>query len=117
MNRNLLIVAALFGLVSFTTVNAQSKDTPMGADRHMAKGVPCAACHGKNNEIATPSIDQCSTCHNPDQVAAKTTQAQPRNPHVSPHYGNKLDCALCHLQHSKPENFCAQCHDFEFKVR
>ncbi|WP_418545649.1 cytochrome c3 family protein [Parasutterella excrementihominis] len=42
---------------------------------------------------------------------------KPQNPHVSPHYGNKLDCTLCHLQHAAPENYCAQCHSFDFKVK
>ncbi|MBW2098891.1 MAG: cytochrome c3 family protein [Deltaproteobacteria bacterium] len=32
------------------------------------------------------------------------------NPHNSPHYGADLDCNFCHHQHSKSENFCAQCH-------
>jgi cytochrome c oxidase cbb3-type subunit 3 len=34
----------------------------------------------------------------------------PPNPHTSPHYGTELDCNLCHRQHAKSENYCAQCH-------
>ena len=32
---------------------------------------------------------------------------------AAPHNG---DCILCHLQHEKSENYCAQCHNFKFVV-
>jgi len=41
---------------------------------------------------------------------------KPSNPHTSPHYGMSLDCNLCHHQHAKSENYCSQCHKFDFKV-
>lgn len=87
-----------------------------GADRHAAKGVACASCHGEKNEVTYPSIEQCSKCHNPAEMEAKTKDMKPANPHVSPHYGNQLDCANCHVQHAEPVNFCDQCHTFGFKV-
>ncbi len=90
---------------------------PFGADRHAEKGVACTSCHGAKQEIAVPSIDQCKKCHDPKAVAEKTKSVKPQNPHVSPHYGTELDCALCHLQHDKPENYCNQCHQFNFTVR
>lgn len=91
-------------------------DTHFGADRHVAKGIPCASCHGEKNEIASPSIEQCTRCHNPDELVKKTAKVEPKNPHTSPHYGNKLDCVLCHVMHDKTENYCEQCHKFDFKV-
>ncbi len=87
-----------------------------GAERHVAKGIPCTACHGAKQEIAAPNIDQCTKCHNPASVAKKTANVKPRNPHQSPHYGNQLDCVLCHVQHEATENYCDQCHKFGFKV-
>ncbi len=102
---------------SFLALSGTVAASDFGADRHVAKGVQCASCHGANNEIAYPTIEQCVQCHKPDDVAAKTKDVKPHNPHVSPHYGNTLDCALCHLQHSAPENYCAQCHDFSFNVK
>lgn len=105
-----LSIALLLGL-------SVSYAADFGADRHAKAGVQCAACHGAKNEITTPSIEQCRQCHDPAQVAEKTKNIKPQNPHVSPHYKNELDCALCHLQHDKPENYCDQCHKFNFKVK
>lgn len=87
------------------------------ADRHAAKGVTCVQCHGQNNEITTPDINQCKKCHNADELVEKTKNVKPQNPHVSPHYGNTLECTLCHVQHAEPENYCNQCHSFDFKVK
>jgi hypothetical protein len=107
-----LAAALLLSLSGFAAAEGN-----MGADRHLAKGIKCEMCHGAKNEVAFPNIDQCTKCHDPKQVAEKTKDVKPQNPHQSPHYGNTLDCALCHLQHSKPENYCAQCHSFDFKVK
>lgn len=88
-----------------------------GADRHMSKGINCQSCHGANKEIESPAIQQCKVCHNPAQLAKKTEKVKPHNPHISPHYNTDLDCVLCHVQHAEPENYCAQCHQFNFKVK
>lgn len=108
--RSLIVLAAALLL----SIPAYATD--YNSNRHVKKGIPCAACHGANNEVAYPTIDQCKTCHNPEQTAQKTKKIKPQNPHVSPHYGNSLDCGLCHLQHSPTENYCDQCHTFGFKV-
>ena len=60
------------------------------ADAHTSKGVPCEACH--------------------------VSKVKPQNPHTSPHYQNKLECNNCHVGHEPSENFCGQCHNFEYKV-
>ena len=114
MNRKLLTTALLVAFASTFVVGTQAAE--MGADRHVKKGIQCEMCHGAKKEIDYPSIDQCVKCHDPQVVADKTKNVKPRNPHVSPHYGNKLDCALCHIQHAQPENYCDQCHKFGFKV-
>ena len=93
----LLSVALFYFDASFAQESA-----PLGADRHGVKNVTCK---------------QCSKCHAPDEIEKKTQGIKPQNPHVSPHYGNKLECTLCHLQHAAPENYCAQCHSFNFKVK
>jgi hypothetical protein len=41
---------------------------------------------------------------------------KPTNPHTSPHYGTDLDCNLCHHQHAASEDYCAYCHDYDFKT-
>ena len=87
------------------------------SDRHIEKGVKCESCHGQNKEIDSPSIKQCTVCHDSEQLAQKTKDVKPQNPHKSPHYGTQLDCVLCHVQHDEPENYCDQCHSFKFKVK
>lgn len=98
-----------------TAVSVQA--APLGADRHAQVGVKCEACHGMDKaNPATPDIDTCTGCHNADQLAEKTKDFKPTNPHVSPHYGKALECTYCHIQHGQTEDFCAQCHSFGFKV-
>ena len=59
----------------------------------------------------------CLVCHgSAAKVALKTQNTKPNNPHDSPHYGTQLDCNFCHRQHAKSEDYCAQCHKFNFVV-
>ena len=117
--KNILLRAlgVLFCLSSYAQPAAAASTEQNGADRHAQAGVTCAQCHGEKNEFLAPDINRCSQCHNPADVEKKTKDVKPQNPHVSPHYGNTLECTLCHLQHEKPANYCAQCHSFDFKVR
>ncbi len=86
-----------------------------GSHVHQLSGVTCEKCHGKGKMQAVP-MDTCVKCHNPGKLVEKTAKVKPENPHTSPHYGNTLDCNACHHQHQKSENFCAQCHKFDFKT-
>ncbi|WP_350338312.1 cytochrome c3 family protein [Turicimonas muris] len=52
-------------------------------------------------------------CHDKGGLISKTKALEP-NPHDAPHNG---DCVLCHVQHETPENYCAQCHKFDYKVK
>lgn len=108
----LSLLAVTYGTLVFATDNTQFL-----ADRHKAKGIPCASCHGEGKEPGIPTIDNCTTCHAVDALVEKTKGVNPKNPHVSPHYQNKLDCVNCHLGHEEPVNFCNQCHNFDFKVK
>ena len=88
------------------------------ADRHTAKGLNCQMCHGPDQKnLQTPTIETCTTCHQKDALVKKTAKVKPTNPHVSPHYGQDLECTNCHMGHMESENFCNQCHQFDFKVR
>ncbi len=87
-----------------------------GSHAHNLLGVSCEQCHGKGQNRQAVEMKQCLACHNPDKLVEKTAKVKPENPHTSPHYGNTLDCNLCHHQHAKSENFCGQCHSFDFTV-
>jgi len=83
---------------------------------HQLAGVTCKSCHDNPRKAEPAKSTKCLTCHTGDAIFAATAAVKPRNPHGSPHYGKESDCNLCHHQHEKSENFCTQCHKFDFKV-
>jgi hypothetical protein len=87
-----------------------------GSHLHRLQGITCEKCHGKVKKPEAAKMKQCLACHNADKMAEKTAKVKPENPHTSPHYGAALDCTLCHHQHAKSENYCSQCHKFDFVV-
>ena len=87
-----------------------------GSHVHQLKGMTCDRCHEKGKNPEAVPMDTCVKCHNPDKLVERTAKVKPENPHTSPHYGNTLDCNACHHQHQKSEDFCAQCHKFNFKT-
>ena len=107
--------ACLGAVLMALSLSVSAAEKPQfGADRHVARGIPCTMCHGpdmKNPEY--PEEGTCLKCHNKESLAAKTAKIEP-NPHKAPHNG---DCTLCHLQHEAPVNYYNQCHQFNYKVR
>lgn len=98
-----------------TPLALQSK-MPLG-HFHSLSGVTCQACHGETETPQALSTEQCLVCHGSfEDLAARTSGTKPENPHSSPHGPTYVACDLCHKQHEKSENFCAECHDFEFVV-
>jgi len=74
-------------------------------------------CHGNVKKPTEVAHEKCMSCHDTTKLAEKTASVKPKNPYNSPHYGKDADCNLCHHQHAKSENYCAQCHEkWEFKV-
>lgn len=114
MHKEWLMIGA--AAIFFCTNVAQAAE--FGADRHMARGVSCASCHGEGvmtdpSKVSFPDETTCLTCHNREAVAEKTKAVEP-NPHLAPHNG---ECTLCHVQHDEPQDYCAECHSFGYKVR
>lgn len=84
---------------------------------HLLAGIGCIECHGKTQTPGELEMDKCVACHgSTEKLAEKTKDVKPTNPHTSPHYGTELDCNLCHHQHTRSENYCSQCHSFDFKT-
>jgi hypothetical protein len=83
---------------------------------HQLSGVTCKSCHANPRKPEAVKAAKCLTCHTGEAIFAATAQVKPTNPHGSPHYGKESDCNLCHHQHEKAENYCTQCHKFDFKV-
>lgn len=115
MRRVSPVLLVLFSILTFCGTAASAEH--FGADRHAAAGVKCSACHGSDAaNPKMPTIETCMQCHDLKKLVAKTESVKPTNPHFSPHYQDQLDCTNCHLQHGPTENYCDQCHQFNFKV-
>lgn len=82
---------------------------------HYMAGLDCASCHDNPDNPMEPPMETCLSCHGTlDELGALTADVSPENPHDSPHGSPYADCSLCHVQHGPSENFCAQCHNFNF---
>lgn len=80
---------------------------------HLANDMDCMDCHDQK-PFAFVSTDRCRECHgDPEEISALTQSKVEFNPHESPHYGNDMDCDLCHHLHAKSENVCGDCHDLK----
>lgn len=82
---------------------------------HLLSGVSCAGCHGEADPPKFVGTSHCLTCHKPEDLVEATKDVKEANPHNS-HYGPELDCDLCHHAHKPSENFCNQCHEFNFVI-
>lgn len=106
------LLAAVLGLTSLAAHAGEAL-----ADRHVKLGMTCQSCHGPDlKNPQAPTMETCTGCHDVAGLVAKTKDVKPTNPHKSPHYGDTLECANCHLMHAESENFCDSCHQFGFKV-
>ena len=83
-----------------------------GSHLHLLRGMVCRDCHGDKETYSLVGTDTCLKCHISGQAVAKLTDTLDPNPHNSIHYGEDLDCDLCHHMHKKSELYCDQCHMF-----
>ena len=115
-NRFTAAVLTAGALVLLSINTASAADGQFLAARHVARGVACASCHGKETPKAGAKVStaQCNTCHQSLDAVAKQTSKLDPNPHYNHLVG--LDCAECHRGHQQSVNMCAQCHNIEYKV-
>lgn len=90
----------------------------MLADRHVAKGMTCESCHAETPPSKSVKTEKCLECHGSlekigEQYDAAKAGNLP-NPHVN--HNSELYCEDCHRGHSQGVNYCAQCHDFVYKI-
>jgi hypothetical protein len=102
----LVIVLTVFGV-------AQVMAAVSVKPHHKENGLSCKDCHTTAPKEAVPTA-QCLTCH--DLPEAMEVYKGAPVAHDSPHYGPGIDCALCHQEHGQSENYCNNCHDFDFQV-
>jgi hypothetical protein len=82
---------------------------------HATAGLNCASCHKESPPTTPVATATCLSCHGGyADLAKKTDDRGPANPHAS-HQG-ELPCDSCHHAHQASVDFCAQCHQWGFKV-
>ena len=109
------VVGVGMGAMAENAKPTKAPDTTL-AQFHAKQGVECRQCHGPGKFKAV-TMTKCLTCHGDTKaLAQRTANVKPTNPHNSRHYGTEADCNMCHHQHVKSENACAQCHTFKFVV-
>lgn len=80
---------------------------------HKEADLSCNSCHVSKPFESVP-MEQCLACHELPQKKEDYHGAPDK--HDSPHYGTKLECENCHAEHETSENYCNNCHEFDFKV-
>jgi hypothetical protein len=106
---------------------AECADCHAGAEQNLRSRIPlghihglhgtgCGGCHKDPAKPGQLSTGDCLVCHKSFEVVAGRTATRRPDPHNSPHYGNSVDCDVCHRIHKPSENFCAQCHDWKLTV-
>lgn len=110
MKKCLLILALIF-----IASPALSNDDATLLNKHMSKGVQCAACHNENPPAKRVKTPKCQECHGTyEQLAERTKNMKPNNVHAN-HLGD-LDCKSCHGVHKKQKLECDECHQFKFSM-
>lgn len=105
--KNWILLALVCALTQ--TVSAQTI-----AERHMAQGVKCEACHLQADKSVPVRKQACLQCHKSYAALAEKTKNDHPNPHFN-HYGER-DCSVCHKGHQPSTLVCNQCHKFDLKM-
>lgn len=107
--------------VMFLTACVQATEMPFTAERHVARGLSCEACHADKSGMLKDAGDfgVCSSCHGDYEAMIKRTDSkltnkeQP-NPHAQ--HDGSLACTECHKGHRSGTNYCGQCHNYGYKI-
>lgn len=111
MKKSIVLLTLIFLLaVLYSLAMAEKIIKP----HHQANGIGCRDCHTTDPPEAV-TIEQCIICHDLPEEKEDYHDGDP-DKHDSPHYGPELECENCHVEHGESVNFCADCHNFNFKV-
>lgn len=112
----LALLAASFCLASGSAAAGTLAGVPM-KDHHLkafGKDAACETCHGVKTPTARPDAKACIKCHG--EMSQIPTKPNPygKFPHASAHYGDTLECTVCHAEHKASRALCNDCHVVEF---
>lgn len=112
----MLVLSAACAVISAQAAAGTLAGVPM-KDHHLkafGANAACETCHGVNTPTQRPDSARCVQCHGTmDKIPTKPNQYE-KFPHASAHYGNTLDCTICHSEHKASRALCNDCHVVEF---
>lgn len=86
-------------------------------DHHLkafGQSTACRTCHGTAVPTGRPDQQSCIACHGTmDKIPTKPNKFE-KFPHASEHYGNTVECTVCHSEHKASWALCNECHVVEF---
>lgn len=107
-----LLGFVLFGSLSSLVCSADLAGVPM--KHQMVQQMQCATCHGNQGQFAKPQTEKCVACHGlMDKIATKINPMN-KQPHQSAHYGDTVDCVVCHAEHKPSKDLCSTCHKVQW---
>ncbi len=114
MFKNLLTAVAVATMAAAVTPVAMGAD--FLADRHVARGVACDACHTPDKKIKmVGDLEVCVSCHGDYKKMIERTKGRYEvNPHAQ--HDGALPCTECHKGHKAGVNYCGGCHNYTYKV-
>ncbi len=75
----------------------------------------CETCHETKTPTDRPSDKACVKCHGSMDKIPTPPNKFDKFPHASPHYGDTLDCTICHSEHKPSRALCNDCHIVQWK--
>jgi len=112
-----IVTLACATLVCFTALGIPESRADIGMTlkgSHATMKLACASCHGKKQEMESPSEKACLKCHQSRKAIKRKTAKLTPNPHFG--HDETVACSTCHKEHEESVLLCDQCHKFKLKT-
>lgn len=108
------------GVIFATSASSAAAADPTLAERHVARGLPCTACHDADMKLkSNGDYGICASCHGDYDAMIKRTEGRYKNakdPNPHEQHDGALPCTECHKGHAPGKNYCSECHSYTYKV-
>lgn len=113
MKKNTILGLVLFCLGIQGAFASDLAGMPM--KHKMASQMQCSVCHGTQTNFTKPKSDSCIACHGPMGKIQTKKNTKDKYPHQSAHYGDTVECSVCHAEHKPSKDLCSNCHKVEWQ--
>lgn len=105
-----LLTLGMAATCSVLAADIQESPVPGHHAKVFGGNFKCSVCHETELPVERPSSKACIGCHGTmDKIATPPNQFD-KFPHASPHYGDSLECTVCHAEHKPSRALCNDCH-------